>query len=74
MSVKTWSVKFKYDRENSKAQLLNDWSEFVRDNNLKVGDMCGFFLVDSFALLFEVVLPNVEAPIITKSAGKLSKF
>ncbi|KAM5551985.1 hypothetical protein ABKV19_026720 [Rosa sericea] len=61
-SVKTWSVKFKYDFENSKAQLLNGWSTFVRDNNLKVRDVCGFILMDRIELLFEVALPNVEAP------------
>ncbi|PRQ47790.1 putative transcription factor B3-Domain family [Rosa chinensis] len=61
-SVKTWSVKFKYDFENSKAQLLNGWSAFVRDNNLKVRDVCGFILMDRIELLFEVALPNVEAP------------
>ncbi|XP_050384268.1 B3 domain-containing transcription factor VRN1-like [Argentina anserina] len=68
-SVRTWSVQFKYDHDTSKAQLLNGWSEFVRDNCLKVGDVCGFFLIDRYSFVFEVALPNNEAPNFPMTAG-----
>lgn len=74
LSAKTWSVKFKYDHKKSKAHFLNGWSDFVRDNHLKVGDMCGFILIDRYEFLFEVALPNVEAPCFLMSAGKLPEF
>ncbi|KAL6220484.1 hypothetical protein ACLB2K_008240 [Fragaria x ananassa] len=70
LSAKTWSVKFKYDHKKSKAHFLNGWSDFVRDNYLKVGDMCGFILIDRYEFLFEVALPNIEAPSFLMSAGE----
>ncbi|KAL6224713.1 hypothetical protein ACLB2K_003568 [Fragaria x ananassa] len=59
---RTWSVKFKYDHKNSKARFSCGWSLFVRVNNLKVGDVCVFLLIDCNELLFEVFLfPTTEA-------------
>ncbi|KAK9950337.1 hypothetical protein M0R45_005832 [Rubus argutus] len=66
----TWSVKFKYDRKNSKARLHNGWSPFVRDNNLKVGDVCVFVLIDRNEFLFDVFFfPTVEAENCSFSPG-----
>ncbi|CAL2273655.1 unnamed protein product [Prunus armeniaca] len=50
---RTWPVEFKY--ENSTARFQNGWSAFARDNNLKVGDVCVFVLIDRNERLFEVV-------------------
>ncbi|PRQ47788.1 putative transcription factor B3-Domain family [Rosa chinensis] len=60
---RTWSVMFKYDHKNSKARLWRSgWSSFVRDNNLKVGDVCVFVLIDCNKLSFEVFFyPTIEA-------------
>ncbi|XP_040369495.1 B3 domain-containing protein LOC_Os12g40080 [Rosa chinensis] len=57
---RTWSVKFKYDHANSRARLLKGWSAFVRDNNLKVGDVCVFTLINCIELLFEVAFFPTE--------------
>ncbi|CAL8170915.1 unnamed protein product [Prunus armeniaca] len=50
---RTWPVEFKY--ENSTARFQNGWSAFARDNNLKIGDVCVFVLIDRNERLFEVV-------------------
>ncbi|KAI5319449.1 hypothetical protein L3X38_039157 [Prunus dulcis] len=50
---RTWPVEFKY--ENSRARFQHGWSAFARDNNLKVGDVCVFVLIDRNEHLFEVV-------------------
>nr|XP_011467596.1 PREDICTED: B3 domain-containing protein LOC_Os12g40080-like isoform X2 [Fragaria vesca subsp. vesca] len=59
---RTWHVKFKYDHANSRGRLMKGWLPFVRENNLKVGDVCVFTLVNSIELLFEVVFfPTTES-------------
>ncbi|KAL6144196.1 hypothetical protein ACLB2K_054891 [Fragaria x ananassa] len=41
---------------------MKGWLPFVRENNLKVGDVCVFTLVNSIELLFEVVFfPTTES-------------
>ena len=49
---KTWSVKF--NCEQSKATLQHGWLAFVKDNCLKVGDVCVFVLIKDINLLFQV--------------------
>ncbi|ONH94990.1 hypothetical protein PRUPE_7G044500 [Prunus persica] len=49
---RTWLVEFKY--ETSIARFQRGWLAFARDNNLKVGDMCVFVLIDCNERLFEV--------------------
>ncbi|KAL6272636.1 hypothetical protein ACE6H2_023328 [Prunus campanulata] len=49
----TWSVKFKY--EKSIARFQYGWLGFVRDNNLKVDDVCVFILIKDIKLSFDVV-------------------
>lgn len=72
---RTWSVKFKYDHKNSKARFSCGWSLFVRDNNLKVGDVCVFVLIDCNELLFEVILfPTIEATNHPFPPGRYAKF
>ncbi|XP_062015032.1 B3 domain-containing transcription factor VRN1-like [Rosa rugosa] len=68
---RTWSVKFKYDHANSRARLLKGWSPFVRDNNLKVGDVCVFTLINCIELLFEVAFfPTEKSTNFPSSTGK----
>ncbi|XP_062008096.1 B3 domain-containing transcription factor VRN1-like isoform X1 [Rosa rugosa] len=49
---KTWSVQFKH--EKSRARLKHGWLAFVKDNCLKVGDVCIFVLIKDNKLLFQV--------------------
>lgn len=49
----TWSVKLKC--EIPKYRLQNGWLAFVRDNDLKVGDVCVFILIKDIKLSFDVV-------------------
>ncbi|CAL9025373.1 unnamed protein product [Prunus brigantina] len=49
---RTWLVEFKY--ETSIARFQRGWLAFARDNNLKVGDVCVFVLIDCNERLFEV--------------------
>lgn len=67
---RTWSVKFKYDHAYSRPQLGSGWSSFVRDNSLKVGDVCVFILNNCTDLLFEVVFfPTKESANCPSSTG-----
>ncbi|CAL2273658.1 unnamed protein product [Prunus armeniaca] len=58
---RTWPVNLKYG--GGRAQFLSGWIEFVRDNNLKVNDVCIFESIDNKVKpLFDVVIfPNIEA-------------
>ncbi|XP_008244816.1 PREDICTED: B3 domain-containing protein REM19-like [Prunus mume] len=49
---RTWLVEFKY--ETSVARFQRAWLAFARDNNLKVGDVCVFVLIDCNERLFDV--------------------
>ncbi|CAL2271922.1 unnamed protein product [Prunus armeniaca] len=49
---RTWVVEFKY--ETSITRFQRGWLAFARDNNLKVGDVCVFVLIDCNERLFEV--------------------
>ncbi|XP_062014966.1 B3 domain-containing protein REM9-like [Rosa rugosa] len=57
---RTWPVNFKFDHANSRARLMKGWSPFVRDNNLKVGDVCIFTLINCTELVFDVVFSPTE--------------
>lgn len=46
---RTWTLKFSVDVMGSgqhKAQFHNNWADFAQDNNLEVGDVCVFELID----------------------------
>nr|XP_028947414.1 uncharacterized protein LOC114820595 isoform X2 [Malus domestica] len=63
----TWPVTFKYD---ATPRFQNGWSVFARENNLKVGDLCVFELVNHDELTFEVVFFRAtEAKMCSSSAG-----
>ncbi|KAL6273821.1 hypothetical protein ACE6H2_024513 [Prunus campanulata] len=72
---RTWPVEFKY--ENSTARFQNGWSAFARDNNLKVGDVCVFVLIDRNECLFEVVFYRTnkaeDCPLSSGKDGFLAK-
>ncbi|KAM7269904.1 hypothetical protein ACFE04_029118 [Oxalis oulophora] len=45
----TWPVKYSCEasRENPRAKFYNGWSTFANDNNLKVGNVCVFTLIQN---------------------------
>ncbi|XVE82716.1 hypothetical protein DITRI_Ditri16bG0028300 [Diplodiscus trichospermus] len=55
---KTWTVSFN-QRVNGKriyASLQSGWDAFVRDNNIQVGDVCAFELINCIDISFKVVI------------------
>lgn len=69
---RTWSLGLKCERAKRKARFQSGWFKFVRDNNLKIGDVCVFVLVDDIRLTFEVVIFRAIEAANTLSPGKLS--
>ncbi|KAF4380718.1 hypothetical protein F8388_017072 [Cannabis sativa] len=56
-----WRVRYSFGEcKKASPRLLRGWSAFVRDNNLKVGDVCAFVLVDAVNISFEVVRLDPE--------------
>ncbi|XP_050384245.1 B3 domain-containing protein LOC_Os12g40080-like [Argentina anserina] len=53
--TKTWLVGLKYDNGRQRARFQYNWTKFVKDNDLKIGDECVFVLTDEYKLSFEVV-------------------
>ncbi|XP_065871968.1 B3 domain-containing transcription factor VRN1-like [Euphorbia lathyris] len=51
---KTWSLNYSSGRRTS--LLHTGWKKFVQDNNLQVGDVCKFELIDPHKTLFRVVI------------------
>lgn len=69
---RSWSVQLKYYHERAKVRFQNCWPLFVRGNNLKVGDVCVFTLINCSEFLFEVVFyPVTEAANCPLSPGNL---
>lgn len=67
---RAWVVEF---IAKPRAKFQSGWLEFVRGNNLNVGDVCIFVLIDNTRLVFEVVIFRaVEAANCTLSPGTLS--
>ncbi|XP_020424406.1 B3 domain-containing protein LOC_Os12g40080 isoform X3 [Prunus persica] len=52
---RTWPVKLGQDARG-RVIYLSGWTTFVRDNNLEVGDVCVFELINDVKPLFDVVL------------------
>lgn len=58
-SGNTWSAEYHATLGMNGQQyvkLLNGWGAFVRDNNLRVGDVCAFELIDSIDISFQVFI------------------
>lgn len=54
---RTWSVEMKCEKATRpKLRFQYGWTEFVRGNNLEVGDVCVLVLIDDTKLVFEVVI------------------
>ncbi|XP_058751124.1 B3 domain-containing protein At4g01580-like [Vicia villosa] len=55
---RVWSAKYsigmKLDTTQVRFQLSRKWREFVKDNNLKVGDVCNFELIHKTNMTFQV--------------------
>ncbi|XP_062001860.1 B3 domain-containing transcription factor VRN1-like [Rosa rugosa] len=55
--VKTWQAKLTCnDVTTNRSKLHGSWSKFMRDNNLKEGDLCAFMLIKDTTILIEVVI------------------
>ena len=73
----TWPVKQKlvFCGRNWKAIIYCGWIEFARSNNLEVGDVCVFILLNGIEATFEVeifrVNGNSKPP---NSSGELGIF
>ncbi|GMI68099.1 REPRODUCTIVE MERISTEM 39, REDUCED VERNALIZATION RESPONSE 1 [Hibiscus trionum] len=58
-SGKTWIATFKQTHIGKKldnAFLQTGWGTFVRDNNVQVGDVCAFELINSTEISFKVLI------------------
>ncbi|KAK9948764.1 hypothetical protein M0R45_004326 [Rubus argutus] len=55
-----WPVKLIYEEKKGRVQFQSGWSEFVRDKDLKEGDVCEFVLIDGIRLLFEVMIETAN--------------
>ncbi|POO02688.1 B3 DNA binding domain containing protein [Trema orientale] len=59
---RTWTVKYifgVYDRLRT-ARFISGWKEFSQDNNLEVGDVCAFVLLEGIKITFQVVIFRVN--------------
>ncbi|XVF17774.1 hypothetical protein REPUB_Repub10bG0152500 [Reevesia pubescens] len=52
---KTWTVSYVPDKKLS-ASLRTGWQTFVHDNNIQVGDVCAFELINCVEISFKVVI------------------
>ena len=52
----TWSVKFSFYEAQTKSEFRQGWTEFARDNSLKVGDVCIFELINGIEVAFKVAI------------------
>ncbi|KAK8673173.1 hypothetical protein V6N13_111523 [Hibiscus sabdariffa] len=55
-SGKTWIATFKQRLMGKNAFLGSGWGTFVRDNNIQVGDVCAFELINSSEISFKVLI------------------
>ncbi|MBA0770146.1 hypothetical protein Gotri_018818 [Gossypium trilobum] len=58
-SGNTWSAQYRTTlgmNGQPYVKLLNGWDAFVRDNNLQVGDVCAFELIDCIDISFQVFI------------------
>ncbi|XP_039035648.1 cell division cycle-associated protein 7-like [Hibiscus syriacus] len=56
---KTWSAEYRTIlgcNERPYVKLCNGWGAFVRDNNIQVGDVCIFELIDCIDISFQVFI------------------
>ncbi|XP_038723265.1 B3 domain-containing protein LOC_Os12g40080-like [Tripterygium wilfordii] len=58
---RVWTAEYRQsaNKSYSKTKLYHGWREFVRDNSLKVGDVCVFELIEISKIKFKVVIFRV---------------
>nr|POE61576.1 b3 domain-containing transcription factor vrn1 [Quercus suber] len=68
----TWSVKFSFFKAQTNAKFRQGWKKFARDNNLKVGDVCIFELINGVEVAFKVSIfraaNDIDCPLLNGSA------
>ncbi|KAL4653426.1 hypothetical protein ACB092_01G302500 [Castanea dentata] len=68
----TCSVKFSFYKAQTKAKFRQGWKKFARDNNLKVGDVCIFELINGVEVAFKVAIfraaNGIDCPLLNGSA------
>ncbi|XP_065617635.1 B3 domain-containing protein REM16 [Quercus suber] len=68
----TWSVKFSFFEARTNAKFRQGWKKFARDNNLKVGDVCIFELINGVEVAFKVSIfraaNDIDCPLLNGSA------
>ncbi|KAM4132648.1 hypothetical protein ACJW30_01G267400 [Castanea mollissima] len=68
----TCSVKFSFYKAQTKAKFREGWKKFARDNNLKVGDVCIFELINGVEVAFKVAIfraaNDIDCPLLNGSA------
>lgn len=60
----TWIVKYVFRAKSSglpKPKFCHGWKVFVKDNNLKVGDICFFELIKGIEPSFNVIIISAGA-------------
>ncbi|KAI4357356.1 hypothetical protein L6164_001309 [Bauhinia variegata] len=55
---KTWPISYKFS--NGRGRLTTGWLSFVRENNLKRGDVCNFKIIESNGISFVVYIRRVN--------------
>ncbi|KAM6591502.1 hypothetical protein CsatA_014107 [Cannabis sativa] len=59
-----WTAQFKmmksYIDGNCRAIIYNGWKKFMEDNNLEVGDVCVFELLNGIEISFQVLIVRVS--------------
>ncbi|KAJ1436301.1 DNA-binding barrel domain superfamily [Sesbania bispinosa] len=53
---RTWDVKLNLNHSNGQISLKTGWKNFVKDNHLKLGDVCVFEQIKSAGVSFRVVI------------------
>lgn len=64
-------MTLKYEPTTKRASFHAGWVKFLKENGVKVNDVCVFVLIDDIRLLFEVI---IEAANCTMSSGHLYSY
>ncbi|XP_058751118.1 B3 domain-containing protein At1g49475-like [Vicia villosa] len=71
-----WHAKYtiRMSTTGLKFELSRKWREFVKDNNLKVGDVCNFELIHQTNMTFQVHIFRTTDEVNTKCSTSQSRF
>ncbi|KAK4603640.1 hypothetical protein RGQ29_012233 [Quercus rubra] len=73
----TWCVKFSFYKAQTKAKFRQGWKKFAQDNNLKVGDVCIFELINGVEVAFKVSIfqaaNDIDCPLLNGSAHGIGR-